>query len=529
MLLRVIYYVLAFSSKISRSASTVYTILERIDAQPPHWKVEHTVLPAERIGLRVALRQHRKPYMEDLALNVSVPGHGQYGKYLTQAMVDTYMHPQIESFKAVNEWLQDFGLPGDTIENVGNWIYFQAPVFVAEQLLNTKFRWYRNTLTKTRIIRTLEYSIPKPLLEHIDFIYPTVHFNFVRQSKSRSLSKLNAVAKDSLQALRSRAVEHQAPPLNATFCNRTITPDCLKALYNVDLTDIALKSGDNEKLAICGFDNEYAKYKDLELFEQKFAHYTVGNNFSLVTVNGGILPQDDSADSDAEANLDVQYGIAMSYPLPTIFYSIGGVGPLIPDLDQPDAAESANEPYLEFVQYMISLPDKELPHTISISYGEDEQSVPKRYADYVCFLFGVLGARGVSILAASGDSGPGNGCQTNDGRNTTRFNPIFPASCPWVTSVGGVYHVEPEIAIPSSSGGFSDYFTRPGYQDEQIGAYLKTLGQQWTGLYNSSGRGFPDIAAQSYNYSYFDKGKESRFGGTRYNPLLASAIWPCLR
>lgn len=215
----------------------------------------------------------------------------------------------------------------------------------------------------------------------------------------------------------------------------------------------------------------------------------------------------------------------MSHPLPTVFYSIGGVGPLVPDLDQPDTTNSGNEPYLDFLHYMISLPFEKLPHTISISYGEDEQSVPKPYADLVCFLFAVLGGRGVSILVASGDSGPGNGCQTNGGRNSSRFNPIFPASCPWVTSVGGVYHVEPEIAIPSSSGGFSDYFARPTYQDKEVPAYLKILGQQWAGLYNSSGRGFPDIAAQSYNYSYFDEGKESRFGGTRYvTPFPTLAI-----
>ncbi|TVY68849.1 Tripeptidyl-peptidase SED2 [Lachnellula suecica] len=115
-------------------------------------------------------------------------------------------------------------------------------------------------------------------------------------------------------------------------------------------------------------------------------------------------------------------------------------------------------------------------------------------------MFGELGMRGVSIVFASGDTGPGSGCQTNDGKNTTRFLPMFPASCPYVTSVGGTAF-EPEQAVPFSSGGFSDRFHRPSYQDSAVSTYFNILGPKWKGLYNPSGRGSPDVAAQSYNYA----------------------------
>ena len=35
--------------------------------------------------------------------------------------------------------------------------------------------------------------------------------------------------------------------------------------------------------------------------------------------------------------------------------------------------------------------------------------------------------------------------------------------------------------------------------------YLGILGDRWKGLYNPEGRGFPDIAAQGYNYSVVEK------------------------
>jgi tripeptidyl-peptidase-1 len=53
---------------------------------------------------------------------------------------------------------------------------------------------------------------------------------------------------------------------------------------------------------------------------------------------------------------------------------------------------------------------------------------------------------------------------------------------PWVTSVGGTTDF-PEVAAELSSGGFSDYFLRPDYQDEVLPAYFERLGDQYAGLY----------------------------------------------
>ena len=132
-----------------------------------------------------------------------------------------------------------------------------------------------------------------------------------------------------------------------------------------------------------------------------------------------------------------------------------------------------------------------------------------------CSLFAQLGARGVSVIFASGDTGVGSACQTNDGKNTTRFLPTFPAACPFVTSVGGTHHVEPEVASGSSSGGFSDRFPRPAYQEAAVTEFLGILGDKWKGLYNPAGRGFPDVAAQSSNFIVVDQGTEILLGGIR--------------
>lgn len=102
-----------------------------------------------------------------------------------------------------------------------------------------------------------------------------------------------------------------------------------------------------------------------------------------------------------------------------------------------------------------SLPDSELESVLMTSYGEIEQSVPPSYARSVCNFFAQLGARGVSVIYSSGDSGVGESFLSNDGKGRTKFQPICPASCPFVTAVGGVEGINPETAIDFFSGGFS--------------------------------------------------------------------------
>lgn len=108
----------------------------------------------------------------------------------------------------------------------------------------------------------------------------------------------------------------------------------------------------------------------------------------------------------------------------------------------------------------------------------------------------------------------GSACQRNDGTERETFNPQFPAACPWVTSVGGTTNSTPEAATFFSSGGFSHYWSRPKYQDEAVSSYLDKLGDQWKGLYNPNGRGFPDVSAQSVKYAVYDKGELKLYQGT---------------
>lgn len=155
-------------------------------------------------------------------------------------------------------------------------------------------------------------------------------------------------------------------------------------------------------------------------------------NFTIETIANGDnqqTPENSTAlkaGKDLEGNLDAETILGMTWPTPLTAYSTGGNPSYIPD---KLTVNNTNEPYLTWLQYILAQPN--IPPVISISYGDDEQTVPYSYATAVCNSFAQLGARGVSVLLASGDNGvgPGADCFTNDGKNTTTFLPIFPGGC----------------------------------------------------------------------------------------------------
>ncbi|CAD0092777.1 unnamed protein product [Aureobasidium vineae] len=178
---------------------------------------------------------------------------------------------------------------------------------------------------------------------------------------------------------------------------------------------------------------------------------------------------------------------------------------------------------IDFVlmRYLRDLPKDLLPHTLAVSYGAEEDDLPDAYMRKSCDMYGELGARGVTILYASGDNTLVKHCITDN----KKFLTVYPASCPYVTSVGGTRFVDPEVAAPDSSGGFSDLFPRPDWQENAVNPYLDALGTRYTGLYNSSGRGVPDISAQYYNYLIVDDLMKRPIGGTSASaPVLAGII-----
>lgn len=352
------------------------------------------------------------------------------------------------------------------------------------------------------VVRTLEYSIPDTLQGHVKMIQPTTFFG-LRAMKSQ----ISGV----------RPLDKSRPHSDAVAagCNGEVTPACLKTLYNFGSAP-ALTAG---RFGIGGFLDQWPSKSDLSTFLGSLAtEGNAGQTYTCTLINGGTCPSNGGGNTGVEANLDVQYGRAITQSIPNVYYSTGGSPPIV------GGGQNQNEPYLEFLNFLLALDDADLPNTLSISYGDDEDTVPLDYADSTCDLFSQLGARGVSILVSSGDSGVGDTC-TSGGKTT--FTTAYPAACPWVTAVGGTTGSGPEAGWSGSGGGFSSVFGRPSYQDSAVSSWL-TNDQTHAGVtkyFNSSGRAYPDVAALATNFVIVVDGQEEGVDGTSCaSPTFASVI-----
>ncbi|KAI5860193.1 subtilisin-like protein [Durotheca rogersii] len=495
-------------------------VVESLPKVPTHWRKLRDADPDQVVKLHVALDQPDLDRFERTLYDISTPQHALYGRHLSREEVKEMVKPREESAAAVLKWLEESGVPLSNIRPDGEWIHFRTTASQAANLLSADFQVYNHIGTNTQRIRTLRYSVPEEVRPHVTMIQPTTRFG---QVKPQALEVIDVFEQNETRLSPQGAAEMPTRDLDAAVCNSTVTPKCLRALYNVG--DTIADASVPGFLGVSGFLEQYAKHDALDQFLQKFAPFALAQNFTTHLVNGGLDNQTDTSDDDKEANLDIQYAASLAFDTEIRFYSTGGRGPSIPDPNQPNLGEGSNEPYLEYLTYLLNLPDEELPHTLSTSYGEDEQSVPREYVKKVCTMFGQLGARGVSVVFSSGDTGPGNTCQTTDGRNATRLLPIFPAACPYVTTVGGTVGVAPERAVAFSSGGFSDVFARPRYQESAVAAYLNRIGGTFRGLYNPDGRGFPDVAAQGQNFNIVTQGYVVMVGGTSASaPTFAALV-----
>merc|ERR1712003_30884 len=129
------------------------------------------------------------------------------------------------------------------------------------------------------------------------------------------------------------------------------------------------------------------------------------------------------------------------------------------------------------------------------------------------------GAKGISILFASGDQGV-CGCSGCGFITHSRFHPDFPAGSPYITAVGGTDFatqgiIGDETAWSDSGGGFSDNFPIPEWQKAAVAAYKASPDANLppANLWNNTGRGYPDIAALGGEVNPYCVAAGGRFGG----------------
>ncbi|KAI0628873.1 family S53 protease [Trametes polyzona] len=465
---------------------------EAREAIPAGFSLRGAASPDTTLKLRIALVQNNFAELEQRLYDVSTPSSANYGNHLSKEEVEQYIAPKPDSVEAVNAWLKENGLDAHSISPAGDWLAFEVPVSKANELFDADFSVFTHEETGLEAIRTLSYSIPAELQGHLDLVHPTVTFPNPKAHLPVVSSPVRAA-----QNLTGRAIP--------SSCASTITPACLQDIYGIPTTKATQSSN---KLAVSGFIDQFANEADLETFLGKFRKdISSSTTFTLQTLDGGENDQDPS-DAGVEANLDIQYTVGLATGVPTTFISVGD-----------DFQDGDLEGFLDIINFLLG--QSSPPQVLTTSYGQNENTISAKLANQLCNAYAQLGARGVSILFASGDGGVA-GSQSSSCRN---FVPTFPSGCPFMTSVGATQGVNPETAADFSSGGFSNIFGQPSYQKTAVSGYLAKLGNTNAGRFNRSGRAYPDVSTQGVNFQVVVGGATGGVDGTSCaSPTFASVV-----
>lgn len=340
----------------------------------------------------IEIKLQNKNKLFEILSTISDPKNKKaFGKFLTYDEIHKITdHKKSSAF--VSNYLvnKGFRILNQTLNL--EFLEVEGTVGLWEQLTSSKFFEFESKESPNfKVRRSLSYSLPIHLNNHISSILGITSF-------PSSYKPVKVLMKSIKQ-----------PLISASY----VTPSLLNSFYDIkNNTGSSLASQ-----AVYESIGQSFSPSDLSIFQRAF---NLPNQPVAVDINGHESDQACKANNGndcVEANLDVQYLMAVAQSVPTTYYYWDGQDFL-----------------LEWIIEVSNMPKP--PLVFSISYGIDEDVLPASYGDAFNTVALKLSLMGVTITASSGDDGS---ISSNARRNPMYcgYRPSFPASSPYVTAVGG--------------------------------------------------------------------------------------------
>jgi len=459
--------------------------------QSRDWVKRERAEPEEWVRLVFAIRQKNLDKLEKILFEVSDPKHPKYGQHLTHKEIGQLTR-DLQALRGAQSFLKRHGVNKFRVTANGDFIIARMTVAKAEEILDTEFYHFYSAAKDQKIIRTHQYTLPLAVFDFIDYVGYTIQFppTLIPTPIIRSYDSKGGYTADG----------------NAT-------PDLIASYYSITTRTVQNQGSTQSLFESLGQDFSPS---DLTAFQQK---YGIPED-AVTTVIGPnrAAACNSNPNNCVEANLDVQYIMAIAEGAPTTYWSI------------PNSNQDI------FLEWILAVTDASNPPLVhSMSYGSIESEEVE--SDMTSFSTAAmkLGAQGLSIFIASGDDGVANFNARSD-PSACGFNPSYPATCPYVTAVGATQGPEAgttEVACSSKTGGlittgggFSGFYTQPSYQTSAVSAYMSS-GVQLppSAQYNGAGRGYPDIALVGHNYDVCIAGQFYQVSGTSATTPTSAAMF----
>ena len=143
---------------------------------PPGWKRTTRAHADTVVHLQIGLKSDGFRYLEQRLYEISSPSHSAYGRHLSGSEVAQLLQPSATTVRKVEDWLLQHDITGYNITPAKDWIRVAVPLRTVESLLHTEYHHYVSQSDGDVLVRTLEWSVPAHLRNHIDVMQPTNSF-----------------------------------------------------------------------------------------------------------------------------------------------------------------------------------------------------------------------------------------------------------------------------------------------------------------------------------------------------------------
>jgi tripeptidyl-peptidase-1 len=471
---------LALSAGLAASSS-----LQTVEKQQLHlredWVVLEKARSRDRHTVSIAVKQKNLDLLHSKLMEVSSPDSPQRGQYLTWDEAHQ-LTANPDATASILSWLKEHGVVVQKVHKHGHYIKAQADVATWEKLLSTSFSRMAHSDGEREVVRATEdVSLPEDIAEHVEGIFMTTQLP-PPMNPPPVLTPMD-------------------PAENAAQSD----PATLKSYYKV-----TGEGSTSVSQSVVETINQVASPSDLATFQQEFSLPSQEIASDIGGHNSDLFCKI-NPNSCAEANLDVQYMMAMAPGTPlTYWYDSNYETPFEDWIEQVAAAENP-------------------PLVNSISYGGPEPLMAASVLNTFNTEAMKLGAQGVSIFVSSGDDGvAGNSARGN--ATACGYEPSFPATSPYITAVGatqgGPLGGEEVVCsgntggVITSGGGFSTNYDQPDWQADAVKTFLSLDSEAVAGY--ASGRGYPDVAMAGLNYPVVIGGSTYLVSGTSASaPVVA--------
>jgi len=504
--------------------------------QPTQWiAVNAKPTGSEELHFVVALQQRNLEQLEKLYWDRTNPESRNWRNWMTTVEINALVNPSAQVHNAVLEWLQQSGV--SSIVSYGDSFHCVASVKTLSAMFSTEFHMFEHAKTGQRIPRAYgRVSVPAALVQMIVMVEGLTHFPV-----ERSVIRTPEGRRQNL--IKSADEKRQIDPLD---WDGYIVPQTVWNQYDIPW-DTKVQ-GSNVTQGVVEWEQQFFSPSDLTSF---------GKKFGIPVINPPTVVGKGTGEGSPEGSLDIQWISAIGMNAKNTYWMNDGSNTWLYGWSNKFLA-AATVPYVNSISYAWNEEDQ---CAQGIGYQECMKLnvTSTGYAAVVNVQFQKIGLRGVTLTVASGDSGA-NG-RTDENCSENHFNPDFPSCSPFVTSVGATElrdvtylfvgapegcRLEERFCVArgyeenavsngfsgfASGGGFSNVAATPAFQTSFVQQYFKTSEGQSApkGYFNSSGRGYPDIAAVGETMIMIvDDGQSQAVGGTSASSPIVAGVFTLL-